>query len=57
MKLTRHIKVYSHGHSLHRIPEIRLEGDWLKRIGFNPSDPLEVTCQVGEITIRNIANN
>ena len=46
------MKVYeSGGYSNKEIPQIRLQGEWLKELGFEIGDQLNVHCEGGRITI------
>ena len=35
-----------------KIPKIILQGDWLKKAGFNEEDRITVRCGKGRLTIR-----
>ena len=51
-KTDRLMKVYeSGGYSNKEIPQIRLQGEWLKELGFEIGDQLNVHCEGGRITI------
>ena len=51
-KTDRLMKVYESGvYSNKEIPQIRLQGEWLKELGFEIGDQLNVHCEGGRITI------
>ena len=33
------------------VPQIRLQGDWLKELGFEEGAPINVECQTGRLII------
>lgn len=33
------------------VPQIRLQGDWLKELGFDEGSPINVECQAGKLII------
>ena len=35
-----------------KVPTIRLKGNWLKEIGFDVGDKIEVECEEGRLVIR-----
>ncbi|WP_108775706.1 SymE family type I addiction module toxin [Lactimicrobium massiliense] len=62
MSETRKVKVYSalsvrgkkdywYNNRYVYVPQIRLQGDWLKQYGFNENTPLNVQCDDGKLTI------
>ena len=51
-KTDRLMKVYESGvYSNKEIPQIRLQGEWLKELGFEIGDQINVHCEGGRITI------
>lgn len=51
-KADRSIKVYESSGYLNKMtPQIRLQGEWLKDLGFEIGDQLNVHCEGGRITI------
>lgn len=62
MENTRKLKVYSRTVSSGKlpnctykeIPQIILQGEWLKKFDLHPADQLELFCEEGQIVIRKI---
>ena len=51
-KSDRTIKVYeSSGSANNKTPQIRLQGEWLRDLGFEIGDTLNVHCEGGRIII------
>ena len=52
-KRTRKLKVYrGSGHNYRAIPMIMLKGDWLKKVGFNIGDKVNIECRAdGKIVL------
>ena len=51
-KKIRKLKVYeASGRDYKRVPQIRLTGEWLKRLGFNIGDEIEVRCDAGKLIL------
>lgn len=40
-----------------KVPTIRLKGNWLKEIGFEVGDKIEVECEEGRLVIRKKIEN
>ena len=38
-------------------PQIRLQGDWLADLGFNPGTAMNVHCEKGKLTITLVGEN
>ena len=54
MKIKNHreLKVYEgSGKDYKAVPQIRLQGDWLKDFNFEIGTPINVECRDGEILI------
>lgn len=48
----RNLKVYeASGRNYKSIPQIRLQGDWLKDFDFDIGTPITVVCQGGKLVI------
>ena len=48
----RNMKVYSmSGYKYHETPTIRLQGLWLRDLGFEEGTPITVKCEGGRLTI------
>lgn len=51
----RRLKVYeSSGYKYKPTPSILLKGDWLKELGFEPGEYVDVICENGRVTITNL---
>ena len=51
-KRCRFVKVYRHIDSFYRcIPFIKLQGEWLRQLGFQDGDSIRVSCEEGKLTI------
>lgn len=52
----RKMKVYSKyvkgGNGYNSVPEIRLCGAWLAKLGFKQGDSIIIFCSINEVTIR-----
>lgn len=54
-KQIRKLKVYNQGsNGSWNIPTIILKGEWLKKIGFNCNDKIEVVCEKDKIIINKV---
>lgn len=38
-------------------PQIRLQGDWLAELGFNPGTAMNVHCEKGKLVITTLEEN
>lgn len=48
----RHVKVYeTSGYKYKSTPTIILKGEWLRRIGFDINEKVEVVCEDGKLAI------
>ena len=54
MKRKRRLKVYETGDPYRGgiLPQIRLQGKWLKQAGFAPGGQVEVQVEAGQLIIR-----
>ena len=51
-KDVRRLKVYEvSGGAYKRVPQIRLTGEWLERLGFKAGDEIELRCEKGTLKI------
>ena len=51
-KADRRIKVYEgSGANYKRIPQLRIQGDWLGELGFDIGKPVNVHCEDGRLVI------
>ena len=51
-KDVRKMKVYeTSGYGGKRVPQIKISGEWLERLGFNIGDEIEVRCEKGRLVI------
>lgn len=54
-KADRRMKVYEGtGANYKQIPQLRLQGDWLKELGFEIGKPINVHCEDGKLVITRI---
>ena len=52
-KVNRKAKVYrGSGHNYKEVPQIKLQGEWLKYYGFDIGKEISVVCEDGEIVIK-----
>lgn len=48
----RNLKVYNQSQGYKgNVPTIILKGDWLKELGFECNQPIEVVCEKGKLII------
>lgn len=50
-KKFRDMKVYERLAQSEMVPEIRLQGKWLRELDFAPGTPITVTCEGGRLII------
>jgi len=51
-KKNRELRVYEIcGKNYEKVPQIKLQGNWLEEIGFAAGTPINVECQGGKLTI------
>lgn len=51
-----YLKVYEVPGSKEYIPQIRLSGKWLEKLGYKIGDNIVVSCSDNEITIKHAAH-
>lgn len=52
---TRNLKVYNQSQGdKGSVPTIILKGDWLKEIGFECGDAIEVICKENELVVKKV---
>ena len=57
-KKTRILKVYNQGQGdKWNVPTIILKGEWLRELGFDCNDKIEVYLDSGKLTIKNLEKN
>lgn len=65
MKKNRSLKVYSateqrgnqrimNGSYYVEVPQIRMQGNWLRECGFDSGTRLDVQCEEGKLTVRTV---
>ena len=51
-KEDRKLKVYeTSGYKYKTTSQIRLQGEWLRELGFEPGTPIKVACEGGRLVI------
>ena len=55
-KKSRKLTVYgaTKGTNFQSIPQIRLQGNWLKETGFSIGDNIQIVCQKDKLTITKV---